>query len=791
MPTKPPPIIPTKNIQNNLVVYPILFIALLASFFTEYLLAQSQLKLEQQVLEQTTQDWLITIQNQLQQQPSERTPLEYLPNQLLLQLSGLIKTEQIKIYQGDGTYYQNNIGNPVQNYLVTQDDTDHGAFPVFANHNITWKYYFEYAQPFAPEYWVSEDREKILFTIPVFKDGELILIEVAALITAVVLDSGIASSHWALVNQAANKPAYWDVYFPWTLPWRTLFLAGFMFLFWLWFTLKQKEKRLPTQVDIASLQSSICHELNIMAFQTDAHSIVQWITGNPPAHIKSITLNSGDSMLEVLQNSPKYLKSWQRSLEGEKFTFEINDADVSVRIYQWPILNRKKQVKAVNVVVQDISEHRQIEWQLQQQHLLDPVTGLPNRQFVVEQLQHDLQISDFYQEEVALVAIELGGISHVSSQTDIETCNNLIRQITTQWQQCLTVEQTLSRLSHEEFLIITNNAPDPKKLKSLAEKLIDITNSTQLDEHLALSIKANIGIAFYPRDAQDAGSLISNAMIAKGHARKIGANTVDYFCEENTRAALERWQLEKSLAKAISAQDFALHYQPIFDMERNQCIAAEALIRWPSTDLMPDQFIPLAEESGLIHPIGFWVIESALHDFTEWKKQQLDIRYVSVNLSVEQLKAENFFSKLDEVLQQYPIKEGELLLEITESVMMQTNPDTIKNLNKLRQRGIQLAIDDFGTGFSSLNYLKNLPVNTLKIDRAFIPCLADADQEDFAICEAIIQLARTMNLKSVAEGVETPEQMEWLHQKGVIYAQGYFFAKPVKVDTFKSYLKSL
>ncbi|WP_370592173.1 putative bifunctional diguanylate cyclase/phosphodiesterase [Reinekea sp. G2M2-21] len=251
--------------------------------------------------------------------------------------------------------------------------------------------------------------------------------------------------------------------------------------------------------------------------------------------------------------------------------------------------------------------------------------------------------------------------------------------------------------------------------------------------------------------------------------------------------AHEKWQLEQDITKALNAHDFTLHFQPIFDLKSNRCIAAEALIRWPGTDLRPDQFIPLAEETGLIHTIGIWVLEAAIRQFFEWKQAGGAIDYISINLSVIQLKDKNFFDNLDAILSRFPIETGQVVLEITESVMMNSDASTVKKLNGLRERGFSLAIDDFGTGFSSLNYLKHLPINYLKVDRSFIKGVPN-NPHDTVICEAIIQMSLAMELTIIAEGVEMPHQMNWLASKGVLCAQGYFYAHPVSAKDFQPYI---
>jgi two-component system CheB/CheR fusion protein len=528
-------------------------------------------------------------------------------------------------------------------------------------------------------------------------------------------------------------------------------------------------------------------ELSLLIFETDDQGIVQWREGYLGQKALFFDVQPGDTIKQLLADHPRYLTYWQHTISGEKLTYEIEHNSHAYRVHQFPLLNEQKTYLGTSVLITDISDLRELETQMRHQQLHDQLTGLPNRQLFMEQLLHNIQRAKRHQEYVSVLALEVSGIGEINRRYGHKVSDQLLQKLADGIRQSIRSEDTLCRFSNDEFLFALNDYSQSHLLQKTAERLLEISTKEYEIEHNLLSLSANVGIASFPRDARDAGSLVSNAITAMRHARQTGRNRLDYFSEDSARLIQKKWQLEKDISLAINAHGFELHYQPIFDLKTNECIAAEALLRWPSANLPPDQFIPLAEESGLIHKLGFFVIESAIAQLTYWRNLGSTLRYMSVNLSVLQLERDSFFSELEEIVERYPFEPGQIVLEITESVMMQTDPATVKKLERLKSMGFELAIDDFGTGFSSLNYLKHLPVKLLKVDRSFVSGVID-DPNDAVICEAIIQMSVAMDLQLIAEGVETPEQLTWLADRGVSYAQGYFYAKAVPATNFEPYL---
>ena len=787
MPTKALTFLPIGLIRSRYMALAKIIALVLLLLGIDYQRQQATLRLEQSQLQSTGQELLLIVQNALQFASIKTSSDAFLADQIPLLLPNSLALKQVTVYRQDGTFFQTGRGNPAQNFLVTTDDADHAAPPEVATALPQWRYYFLSQDPQPPNFWPADNGAVWLTVLLARREPQPPLLVELKLPAAVIIErSQIRHSQLASLVANAADPGSWQVSSLWTLPWGSLAMVLMLTLCWLWFQQRRAQYFLPTRAEINQFQQIMSRELNIVTLQTSPDGKVFWVRGRAPAQLAFLHIDTGDSLAERFSTNPKYLRYWQRALKGEKLTFEISEFDYHLRVYLWPVVTERNILKGVNVVLQDVSELQQIEWQMRQQQLHDTTTALPNRQYLSEQLNHDLQTSERRNEKLAVLAIELNGLSYILEGSDEAAFNDYLRQLVYCWQHVLDKEQTLARVSFNEFMVVIYNYSTEQELNIISERLIQAVLKVAQPNEQSIAVKVNIGLSTYPHDALDANSLLSNALLSKGHASQQGTNLSVFYSQDSKRADIEKWQLEKKLANAFNISAFALYYQPIFDVATNQCIAAEALIRWPSTHLRPDQFIPLAEECGLIHPIGVWTLETALRDFCQWK-QQYNIRYISVNISAKQVKYTGFFRELDALLERYPIARDELLLEITESAMMQNEQITLENLNKLRARGIQLAIDDFGTGYASLNYLKSLPVSTVKIDHSFIPISSD-DQHNIAICDAIIQLAQALKMKLIAEGVETPDQLDWLASRGVNIAQGYYYSKAIKNEEFQNFL---
>ena len=300
----------------------------------------------------------------------------------------------------------------------------------------------------------------------------------------------------------------------------------------------------------------------------------------------------------------------------------------------------------------------------------------------------------------------------------------------------------------------------------------------------------SIGISIFPSDAGDGDTLMKNADTAMYHAKEAGRNNYQFFTEAMNINANQRLKLENDLRYAIEHQQFELHFQPLVCSQSNRTLALEALVRWRHPEqgmIPPDQFIPIAEETKLILPLGMWILEEACRQQHRWRTE-FDRRVrVAVNLSAQQLQSPELVVRIQELMQQYAMSEGDLELEVTESTAMENPTEAIKRLHQIRKLGIHLAIDDFGTGYSSLAYLKLLPIDTLKLDRAFVRDL-EYDDNNAKISAATLALAHNLGLQVVAEGVENAAQKDFLISHGCELLQGYFFSKPLPVDDITEYI---
>jgi diguanylate cyclase (GGDEF)-like protein len=527
--------------------------------------------------------------------------------------------------------------------------------------------------------------------------------------------------------------------------------------------------------------------LDLLMIETDLQGRIIWMSRGASDSLKVFSISEGDLLRKHLVNHPRMVSYIHSTLQGEKLTYQIDDSGFSFRIKQQPRLNKNKQVMGLSFIIEDITQQVELENNLKHQQLHDKLTSLPNRQLFEQQLNHDIHKAKRRDKPVAILAIEVNGLGNINKTFGHSIGDSALKNIANMLRQEIRDEDMLSRFSSDEFLVICDDYQDPIELRTLAQRVIDKTTAEFKIGEQVLTLSANIGIATYPRDSKDAGSLISNAIAAMRHARQSGRNTLDYFSTDNAEIVQRKWQLEQALTNAAKAHSFELHYQPIFDVNTNTCKAAEALIRWPNSDLTPDKFIPIAEQSGLMHSIGSWVLEKALHQLQVWKKRNPHFQYISVNVSVAQLNESSFIETVKTIVQKYPFKAGSVVLELTESIMMSTNKDMQKKLNALTDMGFKIAIDDFGMGYSSLSYLKYLPIDMIKIDKSFLEGVP-TDTSNVLICEAIIQMSRAMNLSIVAEGIETPEQLAWLAGKGVSTAQGFFFAKALPVEQFETFL---
>ena len=442
-------------------------------------------------------------------------------------------------------------------------------------------------------------------------------------------------------------------------------------------------------------------------------------------------------------------------------------------------------VQGLLITSRDISERKVFEQQLQHQAFHDTLTGLPNRALFMNRLQHALIRSQHHmpQNLFALLFVDLDLFKVVNDSLGHEAGDHLLVAVAKRLQQAVRPQDTVARFGGDEFMILLEDLADETAVHTIVEELLQQMRVTEMIDGYEIVVTASIGVAFNHAGADSTSDLLRYADAAMYQAKREGKGRYHVFDGRTSISLLERLELEQELRRALDQQEFRVYYQPIIDLTNQKVIGMEALIRWehPRLGLIaPAQFIHTAEETGLIVPMGRWVLEEACRQAQQWQSERKDATplELSVNLSAKQLQQANLVAEIAEVLRKTGLAPMSLKLEITESVAMNDAESTLARLYELKALGVKLAIDDFGMGYSSLSYLKRFPVDTLKIDRSFVAGLGQ-NAEDTAIVQAVVTMAHTVGLTVTAEGVETTEISDHLQGLGCDLAQGYYFAKPL------------
>ncbi len=419
----------------------------------------------------------------------------------------------------------------------------------------------------------------------------------------------------------------------------------------------------------------------------------------------------------------------------------------------------------------------------------DTLTGLPNRNLLLERLRQTLGRARRAHQKVAVLALDLDNFKMINDSLGHEVGDKVLREIAQRLTQLVSeMGVTVARLSGDEFVVMFDTNNIVKDVSEMAPRLLDnISRPMTIDNH-EMVVTASIGISVYPSDSEEASLLLKNADTAMSRAKAAGKNTYQFFTAKMNKVALERLILENRLRKVLANNELCLYYQPQVELSSGKIIGMEALVRWQHPDLglvSPLKFVPVAEEMGLIIPIGEWVLRTACQQNKDWQRAGFPPLRVSVNVSSRQFQPNNYLLEtIKNALTDSELNPIYLELELTESVLMaeeNNQPNSIfELLTELQAMGVQIAIDDFGTGYSSLSYLKRFPVNTLKIDRSFIKDI-DTNSDDAAIATAIIAMAHSLRLSVVAEGVETSEQLAFLQEQQCEIVQGFLFSRPISV----------
>ena len=441
------------------------------------------------------------------------------------------------------------------------------------------------------------------------------------------------------------------------------------------------------------------------------------------------------------------------------------------------------------VLSRDITRRKQDAEKITQLAHFDSLTGLYNRYSLEMRLEQALLDAKRYQFQLDIFFIDMDHFKNINDSLGHHVGDLFLKEIASRLQAAVRKSDVVGRLGGDEFIVLLNNIGSLQCLNELAIKILGVLSKPYYLETHQVYTTASMGISQFPDDGENIQDLMKHADIALYQAKENGRNTYQFFSSEITQKNEQRLQIEADLRRALQNDEFQLYYQPQICIRQERVCGAEALIRWFHPDkgmISPIEFIPVAEETGLIIDIGLWVIENCFKQLQQWQHSELADLVVSLNLSVHQLYNEDLLDNIQSLLQKYDISPARLEFEITESVAMQDPEKSIDVLKHIRAMGISLAIDDFGTGYSSLAYLKRLPIQTLKIDREFIRDI-ETDQNDAAICSATIALAHSLGLNVVAEGVENTIQKEFLLQQECDILQGYYYSKPVSADKMESF----
>jgi diguanylate cyclase (GGDEF)-like protein/PAS domain S-box-containing protein len=489
--------------------------------------------------------------------------------------------------------------------------------------------------------------------------------------------------------------------------------------------------------------------------------------------------------MAVGQNRTVHLQSNCILIRRDGFEIPIEDC-VS------PIHDREGQATGAVIVFRDVSTTRAMALQMTHSAQHDFLTGLPNRTLLNDRVNQAIFLAWRHMKKVAVLFLDLDGFKHINDSLGHPIGDKLLQSIAKRLVDCVRGPDTVSRQGGDEFVVLLSEVEQAEGAAITARRMLRaVAEAHSIGQH-DLHVTISIGVSLYPDDGLDAETLIQNADTAMYQAKENGRQSFQFFKRAMNVRAVERQSIEESLRHALERQEFVLHYQPKINLRTGEITGAEALIRWihPIRGVVsPAQFIPVAEDCGLILPIGQWVLREACKQARAWVDAGLPTATMGVNISSMEFRDDNFLESVFEILKETGLDPRSLELELTESVLMKRAESAVSVLKTLRARGVQIAVDDFGTGYSSLSYLRKFPIDALKIDQSFVRQITTAADEA-TIVTAVISMGRSLKLRVVAEGVETQEELAFLQAHLCDEAQGYYFSRPVLPQHFARLLET-
>ncbi len=471
---------------------------------------------------------------------------------------------------------------------------------------------------------------------------------------------------------------------------------------------------------------------------------------------------------------------------GRKKSGETFHAEVSIH----PVKNGSGAVTLIIMTARDVTDRIRLEDELYRLSRYDVLTGLPNRTFFIELLGREIERVKSGKQILSVMILEIDRFKYVNDVFGFETGDEVLKWVANKARALIQQEDIIARLGADEFGIAHIDVAPPSDAASVVVRISDavLTDAPVKDRELAMTMSA--GIALHPQDGENAQTLMQNADIALAKAKTVGRNNIQFYTEDINARAVEFAFMEKRLFSALKNDEYVLNYQPYCNLTTTDVSGAEALIKWKNTELgmvSPTKFIPTLEDTGMIIDVGEWVLKTACRQMSEWGKRTYPFP-MSVNLSMIQLRHKYLLNMVSEALSEFKLAPERLTLEITEGIFMHDMEFSTSILKRLKDIGISISIDDFGTGYSSLSYLKKLPVDNVKIDISFVRDITK-DPDAASMVTAITTLARSLNLKTIAEGIETEEQLNILRLLRCDMGQGFYFSPALPARDFVDYLK--
>jgi diguanylate cyclase (GGDEF)-like protein len=530
-------------------------------------------------------------------------------------------------------------------------------------------------------------------------------------------------------------------------------------------------------------------------------AVSSWLTSAAPGNDFFLQTNNGETLdsylllrdvagrpVAVLANSVSHaaLQLGRRTVTGVFIALLVGFSLLTVLLLA--IVNRGWRTRAV-AQRQSIAQQRKFSRLARR----DVLTGLPNRVYLQKLLPRLIKRSGRDRGRLALLYIDLDHFKNVNDSLGHAAGDKLLTAVAQRLRAAVSTHDVVVRMGGDEFVVVANGLPNADVVNSIADRIRRALNVPLDVDGITMFASPSIGISVYPEDGTDSEQLLKHADIALNHAKDRGRGNHQFYTPEMNARLRERFGLERALRQALERNELSIEYQPCFDLQTLRPVSLEALIRWRTADgtyIPPSRFVPIAEHSGLIVEIGEWVLRTVCLQLSEWQRQHVPLLPVSVNISVRQFEHTQLATLVSVLAEELGIDASLLHFEITESAAMQNSQQHLGALQALRNLGSRILIDDFGTGYSSLSYLKHLPIDTLKIDRAFVRDMA-VDANDAAIVRAIVGVAKSLGLQLVAEGIETAEQLDCLRKLECECGQGFYFSPPVSAESCRAMLWQL